>query len=237
MGHLSKPLKLGFIGIDPGKMGAIALLLPDGDKWKATAQFMPTVTTSTRKKGLSPAGKPKYSRKTEYDRWKLVQLIYEFLYTAQDLCCDCHIAIENQQARPTDSKGNVFATAQGFGMLEMAVITARALLARTQANIWSFQEQPGMYHLVSPTAWKPRYVQVGADKAASVTACRRLYPDLPLPLVKDEAKAEAVLIADYCLRTFYGLDFPNPRKAPGRKATSKDKVVRKAKPPRKSNKR
>jgi crossover junction endodeoxyribonuclease RuvC len=48
--------------------------------------------------------------------------------------------------------------------------------------------------MVQPKAWKEFY-GLGKDKGAALELARRLYPDAPLPRMKDHNRAEALLIA------------------------------------------
>ena len=56
------------------------------------------------------------------------------------------------------------------------------------------------YVLVEPSKWRPALVGKGADKKESLYLARKLWPDVDMPLMKDEAKAEALLIAEWIRR-------------------------------------
>lgn len=114
---------------------------------------------------------------------------------------DILVTIESQRQRPNDSKQVVFQVGRGLGLWEMAVTAAGYELVK-----------------VLPSQWKPNYTEPGADKKASLAICKKLYPDHDLPLAKDEARAEAILIADYTMRKATGLEFPRTPPPKTRKA-------------------
>ena len=63
------------------------------------------------------------------------------------------------------------------------------------------------YQLVPPNVWKREFSLIGKDKAASVAACRKLFPDLDLKRTErcrtdSDGKAEATLLACYAMRHF-----------------------------------
>ena len=181
-----------WVGIDPGKKGAVAVISSDGT---VQAFHVPTVTTRTRRKRKkTPSGKPSYTSKTEYSLPAMYQLLLELV--ARPVHNREHsaiVTIERQAPRPNDGKGQVFQTGRGQGLWEMAC-----------AGNGLF------YKMLQPAEWKTKYLPKGADKVQSILACNNVYPDFPLPKVKDEALAEAILIADYAMRTSEELPFPEP---------------------------
>lgn len=63
------------------------------------------------------------------------------------------------------------------------------------------------YQLVPPATWKKEFSLIGKDKAASIEACRHLFPELDLRRTGrcrtySDGKAEAVLMAEYARRKF-----------------------------------
>ena len=63
------------------------------------------------------------------------------------------------------------------------------------------------YQLVPPNVWKREFSLIGKDKQASITTCRKLFPDLDLKRTErcrtdSDGKAEATLLACYALRHF-----------------------------------
>jgi hypothetical protein len=170
-------------GVDCGKTGAFATIDEYGN---VHSYHTPSITTRKKKRGKSKSGKTRYSSKTEYDLQGMLRI---FARLPEE--CDITIAIEQQRQRQHDSKQVVFQIGYGMGLWDMAC-AAHGLVAKK----------------VLPSQWKPCYVEVGADKAASVAKCMELYPEHALPLVKDEARAEAILIADYIRRQELGLEYP-----------------------------
>jgi hypothetical protein len=104
------------------------------------------------------------------------------------------VGVEEQNPRPTDSKHTVKMVGMGQAYWEMACA----------ANHLAFQ-------LISPLSWKRKYVNKGAHKEASILAAVAIYPNASFPLKKDEARAEALLIADYLMRAERNLNFPKRR--------------------------
>jgi hypothetical protein len=79
------------------------------------------------------------------------------------------------------------------------------------------------YEKVWAHAWKPLYLPTGAHKQLSLDLARDMFPGHDLPLKKDEARAEALLIADYVRRKMEGKSFPKKRPKRGKKAKKKAK--------------
>lgn len=165
--------KIAYIGIDCGKGGAIACLSPEG---RVISEHTPVTTTRKKKRAKSKDGKTRYSTKTEYDKEGMLEVLRS--YTAKHNFVQ--VLIEAQRQRPGDSKQVVFQVAYGQALWEMACVAL------------------GLpYEFVLPSQWKPCYLPPKAEKKESLELCRKLYPGQSLPLVKDEARAEATLIADY----------------------------------------
>lgn len=186
---MSKPR--AWIGIDSGKGGAVGVIFSDSRTPLSWAT--PTVTTRTRRaRKKTKSGKPSYASTTTYDLPKM-------LATLKSICKLCggtkgvHVSLEAQRQRQRDSKQVVYQVGRGQGLWEMAVVAS------------------GLeYTLVQPSVWRPRFCAVDSDKTASIESCLRIYPTLTFPLVKDEARAEALLIAEYSRRLSLGVEFPIP---------------------------
>lgn len=192
MGDVSNTL---YIGVDPGKQGAIAFILSNGRSKKTFAVSFSTPVTVTVKKhprAKTKSGRPKVSRKSEYNILAMRDIITEWITKAnKKQKCKVVFCIERQWARPTDSKSNIQRMAEGYA----SWLTIAKLLRLPIVEI-------------SPVSWKPKYVPVGAGKEASVKMCTKLYPMVALPRVKDSDRAEAVLIADFVLRRDAKIDYP-----------------------------
>ena len=182
-----------WVGIDCGKTGGFATIDEHGS---VNSYHTPSFTTRTKKRGKSKSGKTRYSSKTEYN----LQGMLDLFATLPD-AYEITVAIEQQRQRPGDAKQVVFQVGYGMGLWDMAC------MASNLTNVVK----------VLPSQWKPCYVEVGADKAASLAKCKELYPEHELPLAKDEARAEAILIADYIRRKELGLEYPRaPQPKPKR---------------------
>ena len=181
-----------YIGVDPGKKGAVAYIhaCDGGSVLSVGARYTPTLTDVKKfARAKTKAGRPRVSRKVRYDILGMRQLLRNIKSRAKagDKLIFC---IERQWPRPEDGKGQVQAMAEGYATWK--TIATLELLPIVE---------------ISPAAWKPRYVPTGSDKAASVRVCRQIFPQLALPLVKDADRAEAVFIADYVRRKTGNLPF------------------------------
>lgn len=206
--------RIVYIGVDPGKKGAVAYLetTDDGRVLRVGSRHTP-VLTATKKfaRAKTKAGKPRVSRKVTYDILGMQRMLRNIRNHAW-LGAKFVFCIERQWPRPEDGKGQVQAMAEGYATWKtVAVLEGLSIVE------------------VSPTAWKPRYVPTGSDKAASVRICKQLFPSLDLPLVKDSDRAEAVLLADYVRRKTHGLAFV--------REVERRLVREDAEPPRKKRKR
>jgi hypothetical protein len=177
-----------YVGIDCGKSGAVALIV---DGKVRLMEFTPVVTTRTRKRKRSKSNAIRYSSSTQYNLKEMLNLLRKCLFEVS--LRDLLVTIEQQRQRPHDSKQTVFQVGYGQGLWEMAC-TALDLPFTT----------------VEPAVWKPNYVEKGAEKSASVTAASALYK-VNFTHKKDEAKAEAILIADYQRRKQESLGYPRNR--------------------------
>lgn len=188
---MTKMTNMTFIGIDCGKHGGLGVIKADGsvDSWHT-----PAIVLRTKKRAKAKGGKPRYSIETKYDQRKMFELLRDLKRNNSKLL----VTIEQQRQRPGDSKQSVFQIGFGQGLWEMAC---------TANNI--------TYQTVQPAQWKPCYVGLGADKNESIKACLALYPAHALPRVKDEARAEALLIADFAKRKHEGRECPHKRPSPG----------------------
>jgi len=180
-----------WLGIDCGKTGGIGAIYSDG---RVEAWHTPSITTRTKSpRAKTKAGKPRVKTETVYDLMGMLRLLQVFRKLHND-GWRVQVAIERQQQQQRDSKQVVFQVGRGQGLWEMACA----------ANKLPFD-------LVMPSVWKPNYVPPGSNKAASREVCQKIYPGLLLPLAKDEAKAEAVLLADFIRRREQSLPMERTR--------------------------
>lgn len=99
-------------------------------------------------------------------------------------------AVEKVGARPGQGTVSMFNFGKNAGYIE-GVLSALGI----------------PYQLVPPNVWKREFSLIGKDKAASVAACRKLFPDLDLKRTErcktdSDGKAEATLLACYAIRHF-----------------------------------
>lgn len=99
---------------------------------------------------------------------------------------DCEVVLELVGSMPKQGVASTFKFGVAFG-------GAIALASRFRAP----------WHLVRPQVWK-RYMGLSSDKVESLAMARELWPEAPLARVKDNGRAEALLIAEYWRRQLYG---------------------------------
>jgi len=181
------------LGIDPGRKGAICRL--DLITSCVSFAFLPT-KKAVYPVQLTKTGKVKKTKRkksepvTIYDLTKMLELV-----TTMSAGVDV-VAIEEQHGRPTDGSHAVLEVGKSQAYLEMACVSAGV-----------------PYVIVCPRRWKTAYLRPGADKSESIVAAKAVAAAgsyvVEFPLVKDEAKAEAMLIADYVVKnseTFWSLE-------------------------------
>lgn len=194
-----------YVGVDPGLSGAMAALLPDGS---VISWHVPVKTTRKKlPRAKTAAGNAKYETSNRYDFALMHRTINELLRYDLELV----VGIERQRGRETDKKVTVLAVGRNQGIWE-------ALFGALEQN----------YQLVEPSAWKPKYLPPGAPKSESLKLAIKLYPQHDFKInpktgccfIKEEARAEALLIADFCRRHDQNLNFVRTRAdRPGKPAT------------------
>ncbi len=148
-----------YVGIDPGKAGAVAAIR--GNKVLATCH----TSTLVDGKEYRPAAMKE----------ALVKAVEGSL--TSNIC----VTIEKSRAMPGQGVVSMFSFGYGFG-LWVGIVTALG---------WTYQ-------LVGSNTWKRRMLMdLGKDKGASIIAAERLFPTWVAGKKKDEAIAEALLLAEY----------------------------------------
>ena len=162
-----------FIGIDPGKKGAIARLHRNGEaaypqsaEWRLT----PILKTS----GTRP----------EYDVDGMVRILEELL----DGSDRKSVIIEKQQAMPGQGRSSCFQIGLGMGLWLGILASLRISHAVVHPRTWKkviLRDVPGT-----------------DQKARSILAAQRLFPDVsllrtPRSWKKDDNIADALLLAEY----------------------------------------
>lgn len=167
------------VGVDPGFHGGVGLVYCDHGKFgSATFPTPITVVRTKRKFKKTKAGNPVVDTDVSYNLLDMFDLLVE---NTHPFGKQVYVAIEVAHARPLDSKGSVYRTGYGCGLWDMAI---RIL-------------EPARHVVLRPDEWRPFMVGTWQDKAHSLAVARQLFPQTPLPLAKDEGRAEALLIAQY----------------------------------------
>ena len=169
-----------YVGIDPGQQGAYAAVTETGT---AVAVHTPFKQKRQRLNKRDKRGRYKYRVVDSNYDFREIFKFFRWLKKLESSGTRIVVAIERQCTRPTDAKQVCF------------MVGRNQMLWEAMAGALGFKPR-----LIMPTAWKPKYVSKGATKAESVRVCKKLYPEVDLPLAKDEARAEAILIADYVRR-------------------------------------
>lgn len=121
---------------------------------------------------------------------------WDDVFFVQDMHCLAVIdepkvaAVEKVGAMPGQGTVSMFNFGKSAGYIE-GVLTALGI----------------PYQLVPPNVWKREFSLIGKDKQASITVCRKLFPELDLKRTErcktdSDGKAEAALLAEYARRKF-----------------------------------
>ena len=98
---------------------------------------------------------------------------------------DCQVVLELVGSMPKQGVASTFKFGVSYG-------GAIALAQRFRAP----------WHLVRPQMWK-KAMGLSSDKAESLAMARELWPEAPLARVKDNGRAEALLLAEYWRRQLF----------------------------------
>jgi crossover junction endodeoxyribonuclease RuvC len=154
-----------YIGIDPGKSGAVALIeYQHGRKISVDATDTP----------ILPAAKGK---KSIYDPAGMVRLLKRWSGP------DTHVFIEQVHSMPGQGVSSTFDFGKGFGMW-------LGILAALQIP----------HTIMTPQRWKKAMLaDMTQDKNASRARAAQLFPEAAelFAKVKDDGRAEALLMAEY----------------------------------------
>jgi len=157
-------------GIDVGLKGAVALVSADGSHYEV--HDIPTL---------------KNGSKQDYDMWHLNDLLKSFVLSYGSIL----FYVEKVGAMPKQGVTSTFRFGMGYGIAQMAVVSAGHRLG-----------------LVRPQTWKASTMRDSAkSKGASCAVARALFPRAKLEGsrggIKD-GRCEALLIAEYARRETYG---------------------------------
>jgi crossover junction endodeoxyribonuclease RuvC len=158
-----------FIGIDPGKSGAVGIIRSGENGLVVEAFDTPTMKAA---KGT----------KNSYDVPGMLALI-----TKAKEGGPVYAMLESVHSMPGQGVSSTFDFGKGFGIW-IGILAALKV----------------PYTLVSPVRWKKAMLaDMTQDKGVSRTRAKQLFPDQAnlFSLVKDDGRAEAVLMAEYGRRT------------------------------------
>jgi len=163
------------LGIDPGKGGAIALLTLDSTRADIVVHDMPLLE-------LTVGGK----KRSKLDLQALQSTVEALGMMAE------HAVVEDLSGRPSTVIGKGGARIAQKGLWEQGWNCCAPVQALVAARV--------PHSLVIPSVWK-RALKVPADKAGAKLAADRLYPQHAhlWRRVRDDGRAEAVLLAHYYL--------------------------------------
>lgn len=171
-----------FVGIDPGKGGAVAVL---GVAGQVTLYTCPVIKTSEKLGKSRKTGKQRYKRSTHYDERGMLDLLIKIREEHKDH--SLHVLLEEVSAQPNDGRVAAFAFGVGFGYWRMALVAA---------------DLP--YTLVRPHVWRPKMVGAKKDKKHSLVVAKRLFPRVQWAGTKQMVDcAEALLMALYLQRAIH----------------------------------
>jgi hypothetical protein len=181
-----------YMGIDPGRTGAIALICGRD----AVSVNIPTIITKVRKSKPIPKKKrikdgPKShtvdSNKTSFD-YVVIVAIFKALKLLRYRTFVClEIGLVQNQAHGSGSALVAYKTGFGYGLWPL-------FLFSKDYNVTE----------VMPAAWKKVLGLTGKDKAASREMAIKNWSHVDLHLKKDHDRAEALLLAHY-LRRIHGI--------------------------------
>ncbi len=200
-----------FVGVDPGKKGAIAIL-PEAGRGSPEAPRifpMPLLVGATKTYVDKTTGK-KRTKKLATDRYD-ISMIVKFFFRLTERANEVHVCYEElvtlpsqivKKGKKVEAGGGKANFGRGFamGMLEtlFTAIQLRALdvsFQSVKANTWM----------------KLIHGDLGGSdpKIKSILIARRLFPQTslrrtPKSRVDDDGIADALLIAEYGRRTFTG---------------------------------
>lgn len=165
-----------YLGIDPGFLGALAIV---DDKGRAQVFDAPVLVTSTKRNGH-------VKTKREYDLTQIARMLRRFSPTNPVMPL---AVFEKVGSRPDQGVASMWSMGYGSGIWEMAL---------TFAGI--------PYTRVSPIKWKNVMLEgVGHDKEASVLRAQQLFPHVDLTTARGavrDGRAEALLLAEYGRRAY-----------------------------------
>lgn len=118
------------------------------------------------------------------DTYLLIEDIWSEILLSRD-GQDCEVVVEEVHSMPRDGVRQAFSFGMAYG--------GAVALAQRFKSPW---------HLVRPQMWK-KNLGLSSDKKESLKMARELWPAAPLDRVKDNGRAEALLLAEYWRRQLF----------------------------------
>ena len=118
------------------------------------------------------------------DRWIDTNKVFHDIGHARE-SDDLMVVVEAVHAMPKQGVSSSFKFGMAYG-------ASLAIAARLNTQ----------FELVPPRTWK-RDMELSADKKDSLVMARELWPDSPLERVKDNGRAEALLLAEWLRRAYF----------------------------------
>lgn len=159
-----------FIGIDPGFLGALAVV---DNKNRAQVFDAPVLTVQAKARNGKPG-----KTKREYILVEIRRILYRF-NSAQAIA-----VFEKVGARPDQGVTSMWSMGYGSGIWEMALTCAQIPFTRVAPLKWKNEMLEG----------------VGHDKDASILRAQQLFPHVDLSTARGamrDGRAEALLLAEY----------------------------------------
>jgi crossover junction endodeoxyribonuclease RuvC len=179
-----------FAGIDPGLTGAVAALDEDGRL--IFAQDTPIIEV---KRGKTAKGNEK--TRHLYLPAAMASVLVENLFQDVDRPNNVIVGIENVHSMPAQGVSSMFSLGRGLGLWEGIVAALRLPV-----------------EMIEPAVWKRAMgIPAGSDKSGSIELALRLFPSAPVKRKRDNGRADAILLAEFCRRKHTG-SVSAPRRTP-----------------------
>jgi len=163
-----------YIGIDPGKSGAVAIINED-----KSVQIFDTPTTKIETNQKTKSGNKK--KKNLYLESEMVNLLKQFQGK------NVHIALEKVHSMPGQGVSSMFSMGEGYGLW-------RGIMSAFQLS----------YTLITPQSWKKEMLHgLGKEKSISCYRAKQLFPNVELYTKNGRAldgRGDALLLAEYARR-------------------------------------
>ena len=170
-----------YVGVDPGLWGAVAALDEDGRL--IFAQDTPIIEV---KRGKTPKGNVKVRHL--YLPTAMADVMVENLLKDVVQPDSVIVGVENVHSMPAQGVSSTFSLGRGLGLWEGIIAALRLPV-----------------EMIEPAVWKRAMgIPAGSDKSGSIELALRLFPSAPIVRKKDNGRADAILLAEFCRRKHAG---------------------------------